>query len=242
MSLKKGTEMVSVRNAQSEMKECEVGDATGSIHLKVWDSQIVSIKDGSSYRFTNLSTREYLGSILLTTTRATVIQPIAAISGVAPKLDGEGSEVETLSTFRSTVEGAHIEAKRQCPKCHTQQLSFDSKVPFHRCEKCKILRKGASYVSKLSGEIVFVSEKGELSLSIPNSVLRSYLDGEGCFRDMLDVQDIEEHLITGDCFEVVHNRANLMISLKKVVQDVSVGGSEVSDVDLLKVGLTDDSE
>ena len=100
--LKKGTEMVSVRNTQSEMKECEVGDATGSIHLKVWDNQIVSITDGSSYRLTNLSTREYLGSILLTTTRSTVIQPIAAISGVAAKVDGEGSVVETLSTFCST--------------------------------------------------------------------------------------------------------------------------------------------
>ena len=44
--LKMGTEMISVRNAQSEVKECEVGDATGSIHLKVWDNQIVSIKGG----------------------------------------------------------------------------------------------------------------------------------------------------------------------------------------------------
>ena len=64
------------------------------------------------------------------------------------------------------------------------------------------------------------------------------IERDGCFRDMLDVQDIEEHLLTGERFEVVHNRENIITSLKKVVQDVSVAGSEVSDVDLLKVGLT----
>ena len=143
--LKMGTEMISVRNAQSEVKECEVGDATGSIHLKVWDNQIVSIKGGLSYKFTNLATREYLGSMLLPTTRSTEIQSISDISGVAAKVDGEGSAAETMTTFCSTVEGAHIEAKRQCPKCHTQQLSFDSNIPFHRCERCKMLRRGGIF-------------------------------------------------------------------------------------------------
>ena len=76
-------------------------------------------------------------------------------------------------------------------------------------------------------------------LSIPNSVLKSYLESEGCLRDMLDVLDIEQHRLTGDCFEVVHNRANVITSLKRVVQGVSV--SEVSDGDLLKLSLFDAS-
>ena len=135
-----------------------------------------------------------------------------------------------MTTFCSTVEGAHIEAKRQCPKCHTQQLSF--------LKSLSIAVKDANFCTRVEVEAEWgdVSEKGELQHI--QFCLRSYLDREGCFRDMLDVQDIEEHLLTGERFEVVHNRENIITSLKKVVQDVSVAGSEVSDVDLLKVGLT----
>lgn len=131
--------MVTVRDSESEVKSCQIGDQTGTIQLSLWDGQIDLVQLGKTYMFTNLSTRSFNGKTTLTTTRNTIMHSSTTIT--LPNTSNT-NDFETLTnTLTQTVEGSTITIKKLCPKCHSTQQSINIKDNFHRCTTLQSVMK-----------------------------------------------------------------------------------------------------
>ncbi|XDV31449.1 hypothetical protein PO909_034131 [Leuciscus waleckii] len=207
---------VNIRGTDLECKTCYVADSTSCIELTLWDRHIELVEDNWSYTFTNLSTRKHNGNLTLTTTRQTTITPMKTpISATTP--NKMIPHTISLNHLSSPIEGAAIRALKLCPKCQTPQFDLSAKAPFHRCQSCKILRKGCSYLTKVNGTVSFMMGNEELSLSITNSVLGRFLKGE-CNLDVMDSQEIEEFLLSVGPLAVQYTPENEITCISKLTE------------------------
>lgn len=233
-SMDEASAMVTVRDSESEVKTCKIGDPTGTIQLSLWDSQIDTVQLGKTYTFTNMSTRSFNGQTTLTTTRNTSItQSTSTIT--LPNTNTNNVQMQT-NTLTETIEGSTIAIKKLCPKCHSTQ-EMNSKDPFHRCSTCKILRKQASYITKCNGSLIFKIGDDELSLAIPNSILTKFLKDKEV--TCIDAQDIEEYLLTCGPVTVKYTNDNHVVDIKKALCTSKLPSADTPELDQELCSLTD---
>jgi len=65
--------MVQVDGAPRELKQLSVCDKSGQTKLTLWEQKIGLVKEGRSYRLTNLATRRYGEKTTITSSRATEV-------------------------------------------------------------------------------------------------------------------------------------------------------------------------
>ncbi|KAK7150804.1 hypothetical protein R3I93_011917 [Phoxinus phoxinus] len=212
-SIAPSSSMANVWGTALECKTCYVADSTACMELTLWDRHIELVPDNLSYTFTNLTTKKHNGNLTLTTTRQSTITPMKTpISTTANKMI---PHTISLNHLTSPIEGAAIRVLKLCPKCQTPQFDLSAKSPFHRCQSCKILRKGCSYLTKVNGTLTFMMGNEEQSLSITNSVLGRFLRGE-CKLDEMDNQDIEEFIFSAGPLAVQYTPENEITCISRV--------------------------
>lgn len=185
---------ITTRDNDCEVKNCCLADGTGTIQLSIWDSQIDMVEAGRSYSFTNLTTRKFNDKTTLTTTHSSTITPLHK-KIPTPTADSTETLSPALHIITTDIAGAAIIVKKQCPKCHTAQQNLSSKDKFHRCNACKILRKGTSYVTKFSGFLSVVQNDSEVSLTITNSLVTRFVSKQQDL-SVMDSLDIGEFFMT----------------------------------------------
>lgn len=75
--------MVKVWGVNVETQTCYVQGITGHIKVQLWEGQARMLLCSHSYQMQNLSTREYLRSLFLSTTRSTEIQEEVGVAGAS---------------------------------------------------------------------------------------------------------------------------------------------------------------
>lgn len=238
------TSTVTIRENDCELKTCCLADATGTISLSLWDTQISLVDVGKTYIFTNLSTRQFNEKITLTTTRATTITPIHKKLAISPTTSDTQSPAPTLHTITADIISAAITIKKQCPKCHTAQHGLTKNDNFHWCTTCKILRKGTSYITKCSGFITIERENEEVSLSITNSLLTKFINIDNNISTM-DSQDIEEYFISNGPLTLTLTDNNQIIDLhttKASTDDICESDEELTSIIIEGKTVTPDTQ
>lgn len=210
--------------AKVETQTCYVQDATGQVKLQLWAGQIGQVLCGHSYRMRNLSTREYVGSIFLTTTRNTEIVETKEVAGASSFVQFEVEE-EQVTTYIGSIVRAEIAVSKKCTKCQAWQLEFNSAVKFHRCQRCKLLQKAEYYQCTASGRVAFLQENNEMDLNVTNSVISRYLEKEGMRHLLIEGQNVEEHLLTVDTWKVQIQR-DVVVKIEKVAETAESEKSE----------------
>ncbi|XP_067278206.1 uncharacterized protein [Pseudorasbora parva] len=224
---------VTIRDNNCEVRSCCLADATGSITLSLWDSQIDLVEEGRTYTFTNLSTRQYNDNTTLTTTRLSTITPLHKKITVQPSTTTQ-TPPPTLHTVTTEITGAAITIKKQCPKCHTAQQNLTYKEKFHRCTVCKILRKGSSYITKCSGFLTILQDRQEMSLTITNSQLTKFVNIEHNVT-LMDSQDIEEYFMTCGPLTLTFTEDSQILDLQTQAQQPTTPEQNVTDEELTSV-------
>ena len=170
---------------------CWINDETGGIQIALWDNFINDVHQGNSYDFTNLMTKRYQQKTFLQSTRHSTITPSKVQISTGPLHQMSEDEITSHKTITSALQGVQINISKHCPKCATLQQDFSPQFAFHRCTKCKMLRSGTAYVTKLGGIFEFKENKTELSLTVSNSILKTFL---APLLDLnhTDAQDIEQ--------------------------------------------------
>ncbi|KAG9273895.1 hypothetical protein AMEX_G10668 [Astyanax mexicanus] len=209
--------MVNIRQSQCEVLNCCIGDRTSRIQLSLWDNQMSMVKEGQSYTFTNLSTRNFMGQLVLTSTRQTKIQSLDRTLEVAVE-QGTCDSQKSLKQLNSNVVGAQITVKKQCPTCHTAQHIDNSKEVYHRCQTCKMLRQTKSYTTKCSGLLLFETCEGEITMNISHSIISKFIQPAGCI-DAMDSQDIEESFLGAGILAVTYTHDNNIADIQQMVSE-----------------------
>lgn len=112
------------------------------------------------------------------------------------------------------LESAKIKLLKQCPKCLSAQPDFNAKQEFHRCNKCKFLRKSEKYTTKCHGILTFQIKTNEVDLKIANSLLNSIIQ-DGADIPHMDEQDIEEMLLNCGTFHVPYTSDFYITSIQQ---------------------------
>lgn len=113
------TEMVEVRGADVETQACYVQDVPRHTEVRLGrERQAIMLLCGHPYQMWNLSTCEYLGSLILTTTRSTEIQEVEGVAGA-----------NSLGQFHidfGRITRADRAVSRRCSKGQAWQHEFNS--------------------------------------------------------------------------------------------------------------------
>lgn len=207
------SETVKVNNVDCEVKYCHLADNTESMKLALWESHIDLVQCDKSYNFTDLATRVYQGEKNMTTTRNTIITTLA--TPVPFKLPSSTAiENTTLLHLTAPIESAKIKVLKQCPKCLSPQPNLDTKQEFHRCNKCKFLRKSERYMTKCHGILTFQIKSKEVDLKIANSLLNGIIQEKAEISHM-DEQDMEELLIKCGTFNITYTSDFFITSIQQ---------------------------
>ncbi|KAJ8349460.1 hypothetical protein SKAU_G00245900 [Synaphobranchus kaupii] len=232
--LKASTQVVQVQGDKVEVQSCHVEDGTGRIKLQLWGDQISTVANGSSYTFTNLSTREFAGKLFLTATRKSTILQMPDMQGI-PVSETASDDEADISMVTGHINAADIVILYSCPLCHTRQPTFDIHARFHKCQRCKMNQKAATYTAMGNGTLVIMTADSKRTLTISNSVLQRYLDHEGFLQLMADHEDVEEHFLDAGQFQFkLHNET--VISLTKCPCERAELNSIDGNVDLIDLG------
>lgn len=190
---------------QLETQSVTVEDAGGKIRLQLWESQVGVALFGKTYKFCNLSTREFNGEFFLTTTRQTTIEEARPLPGLGAIVSCDVREDPIISVC-AEITRAEVTVSRTCGNCRCAQMDFQSKKKFHRCTKCNMLQKTAMFTASAIANVTVVGDCGELSVSINNSVLHLYLRNCDLIHLLQDAQDVEEHLLECGSLKLdIHN-------------------------------------
>ncbi|XDV25428.1 hypothetical protein PO909_029348 [Leuciscus waleckii] len=146
------------------------------------------------------------------------MKEVAALSGQSLDVLFSVDEGEA-KTLTGHVTGAEVSVRRCCMKCCAWQVEFDGKCKFHRCERCGLLQRIASFQPTVTAKVSLSGDFGEEDFKVSNSVLKHHLEKEGLIELLSDRQNIEEHLFEiGLCSFKMQN--NTVIALSKVEQAV----------------------
>ncbi|RXN20122.1 hypothetical protein ROHU_025160 [Labeo rohita] len=77
--LRASTEMVEIQGRQVETQSVMLQDASGTIRVQLWETQVGVVSFGKTYKFIQLSTREFQGELFLTTTRETTVEAVSSL-------------------------------------------------------------------------------------------------------------------------------------------------------------------
>ncbi|RXN18139.1 ATP-dependent DNA helicase PIF1 [Labeo rohita] len=192
--LRASTEMVEIQGRQVETQSVMLQDASGTIRVQLWETQVGVVSSGKTYKFTQLSTREFQGELVLTMTRETTVEAVSSLPGpgAMPRCDVKEDPVVSVSGEVIRVE---VTVSRTCRNCKTAQVDFQPKAKFHRCCKCKMLQKTGMYKPSAIANVTVLGDIGEMNVSANNSVLHRYLVNCGLSHLLQDAQDIEEHFL-----------------------------------------------
>ena len=198
------------------MRECWVADRTSNIKLTLWEDQITKLHVGKCYMIQNVSTRMKDTAITLTCTRTTVFINHANFS-LPEEMEQTEDHEPQLCVAKNTITAVRLKDKRVCKLCGGQQTTIDCKTKNHRCETCKLLQHTSKYVPNISGTIILdTQDNTPLTLTMPMSVLKTYLEQTFQMHLMSDVQDIEEHFLDEHVFEVHYNSEQILTSIHHI--------------------------
>ncbi|XP_064179495.1 uncharacterized protein LOC135248603 isoform X3 [Anguilla rostrata] len=106
-ALQPATSQVTKWGGDLEAKECWISDSTSSIQLTLWNKAITTVELQKSYRFSNLTTRQFLGETFLTITPSTKITPIDTLKNIHP-MPTEGTCNENVLAIEAEVTAVSI--------------------------------------------------------------------------------------------------------------------------------------
>ena len=235
--------VVQVQGAPVELRCFEVCDETGQTALTVWDRLILSVQVGKCYSFLALSTRKDANRTVLTTTPSSVVTLIAGIGQPSSLLLMAVKAKETLCGLVSAVS---IMAKPRCPRCHTSQDNLGVKLSTHRCERCSMLQRTASYLVTYSGKLIVVARDGEeCSMVLTNSAVSEFVRDQVLLTSADDAQALEEMIIAMPELEVTFSSEGLFERLAPpAVAEATVhsGQGDVPDAEEASTSYVRDSE
>ena len=200
--------VVQVQGAPVELRCFEVCDVTGQTALTVWDQLILSVQVGKCYSFLALSTRKDANRTVLTTTPSSVVAVIAGI-GQPPSL--LLMPVKAKETLRGLASAVSIVAKPRCPRCNTGQDNLGVKLSTHRCERCSMRQRTASYLLTYSGQLIVLKRDGEeCSMVLTNSAVSEFVRDQVLTTSAHDAQALEEMIIAMPELEVTFTSEGLV--------------------------------
>ncbi|CAM4611363.1 unnamed protein product [Leuciscus chuanchicus] len=136
---------------------------------------------------------------------------------------------EVVTTLIGIIIRAEIAVSKKCTKCQAWQPDFNAALKFHRCQRCKFLQKAEFYQCTASGRVALLQEGREMDLSVTNSAIRRYLEKEAITHLLIEGQNVEEHLLSGDAWKV-QIQHDVVVGLDKVVETAESG--EIEDQEL----------
>ncbi len=83
-----------------------------------------------------------------------------------------------VTTVTAQINGAQVSVRRSCVKCYAWQADFDAKVNFHRCMRCGLLQKIASFQPSVTAKISVSGDFEEDDFKLSNSVLKNHLEDQ----------------------------------------------------------------
>lgn len=119
-----------------EMQTCYIADHTDRIKLQLWETQLGALVSGQSYDITR--------DLYPTTTRTSEMKEVAALTGQSLDvlLTVDEGEAKTLTGH---VTGAEVSVRRRGGQCTASLCEVPGKCQFHRCERCGLLQRIASF-------------------------------------------------------------------------------------------------
>ncbi|KAF4114196.1 hypothetical protein G5714_004419 [Onychostoma macrolepis] len=124
--LKAGTDNVELQGRPVETQSVIVQDGSGKIRLQLWESQVGQALFGKTYKFSNLSTREFNGELFVTTTRQTSIEQVGPLPGLGAIVSCEVREDPVISVCGEVIR-AEVAVSRTCGNCRCAQTEFQPK-------------------------------------------------------------------------------------------------------------------
>ncbi|XP_026109895.1 uncharacterized protein LOC113082483 [Carassius auratus] len=227
--LRAGTDNVEFQGRQLETQSVIFEDASGKIRLQLWESQVGVVLFGKTYKFSNLSTREFQGELFVTTTRQSTIEEVGPLSGMGAIVPCDVREDPVISLCAEIIR-AEVIVSRTCGNCKCSQTDFDSRKKFHRCMKCNMLQKSGMYTASAIANVTVLGDSGELNVCINNSVLHRYLRNGDITHLLQDAQDMEEHLLECGFLKLHIQNNNVVAMVKAPEQTASEACSSKSSV------------
>ncbi|KAI2646309.1 Single-stranded DNA binding protein Ssb [Labeo rohita] len=223
------TENVEVQGRQLETQSVLVEDASGKVRVQLWESQVGLVLFGKTYKFHNLSTREYQGELFVTTTRQTTVEEVRPLPGLGAIAPCEVREDPVICVC-AEVTRAEVAVSRTCGNCRSAQMEFDPKKKYHRCGKCNMLQKMEMYQPSAIANVSVCGDFGELNARINNSVLQRYLRSSELVHLLRDGQDMEEHLLECGSLKLHIQNDNVVAMVKSAEETPSDASSSESSV------------
>lgn len=230
MNQEASTEMRVLYGAEIEVRNCYVADDTSKMKLLLYDRQVKALKTGKSYRITNLSMRK-LVTLYMTCTKATVFEEISDVNVPASVAAIHVQEAqESLVAITGNITCVKLDENRHCVRCGKNQATFNTKLKSHRCEKCHFLQKADAYTSSISGTVVLKSGLGdESTVTLPPSVLRTYMEQMKQYYHLQDAEDVEQHIIDTSAFTIKINTSNVATSLTRHTDQIDQKENETNE-------------
>ncbi|KAL0148848.1 hypothetical protein M9458_055857, partial [Cirrhinus mrigala] len=224
------TQNVEVRGRHLETQSVLVEDVSGKIRVQLWESQEGLVLFGKTYKFNNLSTREYQGELFVTTTRQTTIEEVRPLPGLGAIAPCDVREDPVISVC-AEITRAEVAVSRTCGNCRSAQMEFDPKKKYHRCRKCNMLQKTEMYQPSAIANVTVCGDFGELNACITNSVLQRCLRSSELSHLLRDDQNMEEHLLECGSLKLHIQKDNVVAMVKipeETPSDTSSSESSVS--------------
>ena len=145
------------------IQKITVADETGQTTLQLWEEDVNTLQEGSSYELKNISVSEYYQEKYLTFATDSIARNIEDIGSVM--YDAE--EIEGMTVYKHvTVVGIqqfHRTEKCLYKHCKGKLVPLPSKPQLAQCEKCQMLQRRDSANLSVSAKIVM---KGDIPANL----------------------------------------------------------------------------
>ncbi|XP_035263304.1 uncharacterized protein LOC118221948 isoform X2 [Anguilla anguilla] len=193
-ALQPATSQVTKWGGDHEAKECWISDSTSSIQLTLWNKAITAVELQKSYRFSNLTTRQFLGETFLTITPSTKITPIDTLKNIHP-MPTEGICNENVLAIEAEVTAVSITQRHICDLCHKNQATFDTKSLKNKCTECKMHQYTCNFNTSTTGVINCKAATGTHKLSLYTTAMNTYLQNNNLQHLVNDTGELENHFL-----------------------------------------------
>ncbi|XP_002733902.1 uncharacterized protein LOC100376261, partial [Saccoglossus kowalevskii] len=173
-----------------QMQEFAIADSTSSMLIAIWGEQIDSIKLNSTYKFNDVSVREFQGTIQLTSTPDTTITETTPLTDVST----DNTPGMQMNTIRGTIISAECTAKYYC-HCKKQLVDYAPEMSTIKCPYCSQRTKTSHLLPSIKAYINITSDSGKMHKLTASEVILQKLCPQ---HDLKRTDETEEILLDAE--------------------------------------------
>ncbi|XP_061163774.1 uncharacterized protein LOC133187078 [Saccostrea echinata] len=203
-----------VRESPIKRQELIISDASAAMKITVWEDLVSKLEVNKCYRIEHLSTRLFMNTKSVTSTKQTTATLIGDITNcVAPTLDSD------IITKEGKITQAGLQLFHTCENCKSKVDVTVDKSLYVRCNSCKLKMSKESLHKSITGTICFSSGYEKYKLTIFSSVLFTLASINNV--EMEDADSVEEYLLSNS-FKVSFSKDNkTVVDIKLSVENVA---------------------